>query len=67
MNMSKTSSSWEKAILEAIRQLGGAATVSELYKVVPQVRAIPTRKDWKRIIRAFLKRNTFIVKVDVDF
>ena len=54
--MPKTSLSWEEAILEAIRQLGGTATVAELYKVVPQVRDIPIGKDWKRIIRAFLKR-----------
>lgn len=56
MKISKTSFSWEEAILEAIRQLGGTATIVELYKVVPQIRTVPTGKDWKRIIRAFLKR-----------
>lgn len=56
MNVSKTSTSWEEAILEAIRQLGGTATLAELYKVVPKIREIPTGRDWKKIIRAFLKR-----------
>jgi hypothetical protein len=48
--------SWENAILEAVKEFGGTATLKELYQKVPQIRNIPSHLDAKHIIRVFLRR-----------
>ncbi|MBW2038338.1 MAG: hypothetical protein JRI46_01890 [Deltaproteobacteria bacterium] len=47
---------WENAILTAIEKCGGSATLKELYQTIPTIKKVPIDKDWRKIIRAFLRR-----------
>ena len=54
--MAKKDLMWEEAILAVIEKYGGSATLKELYQAIPSVREVPLHKDWKKIVRAFLRR-----------
>ena len=51
---------WETAILEVIQNLGGSATLKELYQGVPKLKGISSQTDPNHIIRAYLRRMTRI-------
>jgi hypothetical protein len=51
---------WETAILEVIQNLGGSATLKELYQGVPKIKSIPLQAETNHIIRAYLRRMTRI-------
>jgi hypothetical protein len=54
--MAKNDLMWEKAILAVIEKYGGSATLKELYQTIPSIKEVPLHKDWKKIVRAFLRR-----------
>jgi hypothetical protein len=51
---------WEDAILRAIEDCGGVATLKELYQLVPKIRGISSSLDVNHVIRAYLRRMTRI-------
>ncbi len=51
-------SAWEDAIIKAVTQCGGTATLKELYQLVPQIKKVSPHLDTNHIIRAYLRRMT---------
>lgn len=54
--MAKKNLMWEEAILAVVEKYGGSATLKELYQTIPSIKEVPLHKDWKKIVRAFLRR-----------